>query len=81
MTRIAKHQFAGLAALASMLDIAMRALVESYTELHRESRPTDSPQSRSAADLVDLCGRLLAAIDQHRRLAARHLPEEDRWPF
>jgi len=79
---LAKHQLAGLAALASILDIAMRALVESYPEFGRDPMPAPSGEPGSAATLVDLCGRLLAAIDRHRRLVARRVPDEDQdWPF
>ena len=78
----ARHQVAGLLALESVVDIALRALVESYRELHRDPQPTDSAESRTAAALVDLCGRLLAAIGDHRRLVARRLPRDDHdWPF
>ncbi len=61
------YQLAALAALEATVDIAMRALVETYRELHREPRPDDSAEAISAAKLVDQCGRLLAALDIHRR--------------
>jgi len=78
----ARHQLAGLLALESVVDIALRALVESYRELHRDPRPSDSAESLTAAVLVDLCGRLLAAIADHRRHLARRLPRDDHdWPF
>jgi len=79
---LAKHQLAGLAALDSMIEIAMRALVESYPEFGREIRATDDADVRSAAALVDLFARTLEAIDHHRRLIARELPADERnWPF
>jgi hypothetical protein len=79
---LAKHQLAGLAALDSMIEIAMRALVESYPEFCREPRITDSADARSAAVLVDLCAQILEAIGRHRRLVARDLAPDDRnWPF
>ena len=79
MSDLAKHQ---LAALDRMIEIAMRALVESYPEFGREIRASDEPEVRSAAALVDLCARILEAIDHHRRLVARELPGEERnWPF
>jgi hypothetical protein len=82
MTDSAKHQLAGLAALDRIIEIAMRALVESYPVFRREPRLIESAEARSAAALVDLCARILDAIDRHRRLVARQLPEEDQnWPF
>jgi hypothetical protein len=82
MSDLAKHQLAGLAALDRMIEIAMRALVESYPEFGREISVTDTAEVRSAANLVDLFARTLEAIDQHRRLVARELCEEERnWPF
>jgi len=78
----AKHQLAGLAAVESVVEIAMRALVESYHELHRDPRPGDSSESVTAGKLVDLCTQLLATIDAHRCHVARHLdPEDHHWPF
>ena len=78
----ARHQLAGLAALEAVVEIAMHALIESYHELHRDPDPGDSVESDTARHLVDRCGRLLAALDLHRRHVARHLaPEERRWPF
>ncbi len=82
MSDLAKHQLAGLAALDSMIEIAMRAFVESYPEFGREIRATDDAEVRSAAVLVDFFARTLEAIDQHRRLIARELPAGERnWPF
>ncbi len=60
-------QLAGLAALEATVEIAMRALVQTYRELQREPRPDDSAEAITAAKLVDQCGRLLAALDAHRR--------------
>lgn len=82
MSDLAKHQLAGLAALDRMIEIAMRALVESYPEFGREPRITDTDEARSAAVLVDLCAQILEQIDRHRRLVAQELPREERnWPF
>ena len=76
------HQLAGLAALDALVEIAMRALIESYPELHRDPRPGDSADSATAGTLVDRCARMLATIDAHRRHVARHLDLEERhWPF
>lgn len=78
----ARHQLAGLAALEALVEIAMRALIESYHELHRDPRPGDSVESGTAGKLVDRCAQLLATIDAHRRHVALHLdPEDHRWPF
>ena len=78
----ARCQLAGLRALEAVVDLAMHALVESYRELRREPRPDDPADSLAAGELVDLCGRLLSAIDAHRRALAGHVPREDRhWPF
>jgi hypothetical protein len=74
-----KYQLAGLAALEATVEIAMRALVETYPELHREPRPDDSTEAVTAAKLVDQCGRLLAALDAHRQHLAR-VPANS-WPF
>ena len=82
MSDLAKHQLAGLTALDSMIEIAMRATVESYPEFGREIRATDDVEVRSAAALVDLFARTLEAIGRHRRIVARELCEEDQnWPF
>lgn len=77
-----RYHLARLAALEAIVEIAMRALIESYHELHREPRPGDSVESVTAGKLVDRCAQLLATIDAHRRHVARHLdPEDSRWPF
>lgn len=82
MTDIARYQLAGLASLESVVEIAMHAVVETYREFGREPRPTDSPEIKSARNLVDLSARLLAAIDTHRRHVARYLPDDEHnWPF
>ena len=82
MSDLPKHQLAGLAVLDRTIEIAMRALVQSYPEFGREIRPTDTAEVRSAAVLVDLCARVLEAIDHHRRLVRRDLAGPDRnWPF
>lgn len=82
MSELAKHQIAGLAVLERTVEIAMRALVQSYPEFGREIRTTDTAEVRSAAALVDLCARVLEAIDHHRRLVRRDLAGPDRnWPF
>lgn len=82
MSDFAKHQPVDLTALDSMIEIAMRALVESYPESLREPPPDHSAEARSAEALVDLCGHLLTAIDQHRSLVARRMPHDDQgWPF
>ena len=82
MSDLAKHHLAGLAALDSLIEIAMHALVESYPEFGREIRATDDAEVRSAAALVDLFARTLEAIGRHRRLVACDLAEEDQnWPF
>lgn len=73
------HQLAGLVALEATVEIAMRALVNTYPELRREPRPDDSADALTAVKLVDQCGRLLAALDEHRRRLAR-APSEP-WPF
>jgi hypothetical protein len=79
---LAKHQLAGLAVLDRTVEIAMHALVQSYTEFGREIRPTDTAEVRSAAALVELCAHLLEAIDHHRRLVRHDLAGPDRnWPF
>ena len=82
MSDLAKHQIAGLAVLDRTVETAMRALVQSYPEFGREIRVTDTDEVRSAAVLVDLCARVLEAIDHHRRLVRRELAGPDRnWPF
>ena len=60
-------QLAGLVVLEATVEIAMHALVDTYRELHREPQPDDSAEAVTAAKLVDQCGRLLAALDAHRR--------------
>lgn len=75
------YQLAGLAALEATVEIAMRALVETYRELHRELRSDDSAETITAAKLVDQCGRLLAALDAHRRHLTRVPSDQREWPF
>ena len=82
----AKYQLAGLKALSSTLEIAMRALVASYPELWREPRLDEPPEIRSADALVNLCSLLLAAIDKHRRIITPLVPcdapsDDPNWPF
>ena len=82
MTDNARYQLAGLASVDAVVEIAMRALVETYSAFGREPHPTESTEVVSARNLVDLCGRLLIAIDTHRRHVARHLPSDEYdWPF
>ena len=78
MSDLAKHQLAGLAVLDRTVEIAMRALVQSYPELGREIHATDTAEVRSAAALVDLCARVLEAIDYHRQLMRHDIAG---WPF
>ena len=78
-TRACTPQLAGLAALDATVEIAMRTLVSTYPELHREPRPDDSAEVITATKLVDQCGRLLAALDAHRQCLAR--VQLDPWPF
>ncbi len=71
-----------LAALEAVVEIAMRALVATYRQLHREPPSAESAEVISARTLVDLCGRLLRALDAHRRHLLTRLPETDHdWPF
>lgn len=83
MTRLpCTHQLAGLAALEATVEIAMRTIVETYRELHREPRRDDPAEVVTAAKLVDQCGRLLAALLAHRRhLGSRVPPDQCEWPF
>lgn len=81
MTRV-NHELAGLATLASTLEISMHALVATYPELRRDEQPMDSAESRSAARLVDLSSQLLWAIERHRKvLVHQPPPDEQDWPF
>ena len=73
----AKYQLAGLAVVESVVEIAMRTLVESYHELHPDPRPGDSAEAVTAGKLVDLCAQLLATIDAHRCHVAPQLDSED----
>lgn len=78
----ARLQLAGLLALESVVDIVLHAVFESYRELHREPPADDAAITRSAATLVDLCSRLLAAIAVHRRHVKRRLHTYDHnWPY
>lgn len=78
----AKHQLAGLAVVEAVVDIAMRALLESFHELDREPRPEDPAETVTAGELVGLCAQLLATIDAHRCHLARYLdPDDHHWPF
>jgi hypothetical protein len=82
MTDNARYQLAGLASVDAVVEIAMRALVETYPAFGRETSPTDSGEVVSARNVVDLCARLLIAIDTHRRYVASHLPSDEHdWPF
>ena len=78
----ANDQLAALAALEAVVEIAMRALVATYREFHCEPRSQEAAEIDTARTLVDLCGRLLAALDAHRRHVLTRLPEADHdWPF
>lgn len=74
-----EYQLAGLAALEATVEIAIRALVQTYPDLYREPRSEDTADTATAVKLVELCGRLLATIDAHRQHLAR-VPT-DAWPF
>lgn len=74
-------ELAGLEALASNLDLSMRALINTYPELRRDELPDDPLPSRTAAKLVDLHSQLLFAIEHHRLvLEGCYSPDTD-WPF
>lgn len=74
-------ELAGLGALASNLEISMRALINTYPELRRNELPDDAIASRTAARLVDLHSQLLYAIERHRLvLEGWYSPDTD-WPF
>lgn len=81
MTRLHDLELAGLDALASNLEISMRALINAYPELRRDELPDDAIESRTAARLVDLHSQLLYAIARHRMvLEGSYSPDTD-WPF
>ncbi len=53
--------------LEATVEIAMRALVETYPELYREPHSDDSAEIATAAKLVDQCGRRpVRASPRHR---------------
>ena len=80
--RTCADDLAALSALEAVAEMAMRALVATYRDLDREFRADESAEDISAAMLVDLCGRLLDALDDHRCCVATQLPEPDHdWPF
>lgn len=82
MTDNTPYQLSHLASVDAVVHIVMRALVETYPAFGREPSPTDSSEVLSARNLVDLCGRLLIAIDTHRRHVARLRPSDQHdWPF
>ncbi len=75
------YELAGLEALASTLEISMRALINTYPELRRDELPDDPPESRTAARLVDLTSQLLYAIERHRKILLEGPPPDEDWPF
>lgn len=76
-----ESELAGLEALASNLELSMRALINTYPELRRDELLGDPLESRTAARLVDLHSQLLCAIERHRLvLEGWYSPDTD-WPF
>ena len=81
MIAASDFELAGLEALASSLEISMRALINTYPELRRDELPDDPPESRTAARLVDLHSQLLCAIERHRQALVEGPPKDGDWPF
>jgi hypothetical protein len=81
MTRPHDVELARLDALASNLEISMRALINAYPELRRDELPDDALESRTAARLVDLHSQLLCAIERHRLVLEGWYSPDTEWPF
>jgi hypothetical protein len=73
---LAQYQVAGLAFLQDAVVFTARVLAVTYPAICRDPRPSEHAELASARQLLDACGHLLIALDEHRKHAAVHLPDD-----
>jgi hypothetical protein len=71
----AAYQVAGLAFLEDAVVFTARVLVVTYPAIHDAPRPSDHAELASARQLLDDCGHLLIALDDHWQQVAVHLSD------
>jgi hypothetical protein len=75
---LAAYQVAGLTFLEDAVVFTARVLAITYPAIHAPPRPSDHAELASARQLLDACGHLLIAPDDHWNQAAVH--PSDRHP-
>jgi len=70
---LAEHQVAWLALIEEAVVFTTRTLMVTYPTIFRRPRRSDHPELTSARQLLDACGYLLVALDDHWKQAAVHL--------
>jgi hypothetical protein len=71
---LAVYQVAGLAFLKDAIVFTARVLSVTYPTIYEDPRRGDHAELSSARQLLDACGYLVSAIDDHWKQAAVHLP-------
>ena len=71
---LAEYQVSGLAFLKDTLIFTARVLAITYPDIDEAPRVGDHAELASARQLLDDCGHLLRALDDHWNQAAVHLP-------
>jgi hypothetical protein len=73
---LAEYQVSGLAFLKDVIVFTVRVLDVTYLDLYDDPRSDDHPELATARQLLDVCGHLLHAINDHWRQTAVYLPDD-----
>lgn len=73
---LAEYQIAGLAFLKDVVVFTARVLSVTYPDIYEAPRRRDHAELTSARQLLDDCGQLLNAIEDHWRQTAVYLPDD-----
>ena len=73
---LAEYQIAGLAFLKDVIVFTARVLSVTYPEIYEAPRWGDHAELVTARQLLDGCGHLLNAIDDHWKQTAVYLPDD-----
>jgi hypothetical protein len=73
---LAEYQIAGLAFLQDVVVFTTRVLSVTYPDIHEAPRRGDHAELATARQLLDDCGHLLNAIEDHWRQTAVYLPDD-----
>jgi len=71
---LAEYQVTGLAFLKDTVVFTARVLAVTYPDIYEFPRVGDHAELASARQLLEDCGSLLRACDDHWKQAAVHLP-------